>query len=209
MGTKSAIDELLADLNPEQRAAAKHGEGPLLVVAGAGTGKTATLVHRVAWMIATGVDPGRILLLTFTRRAAAEMLRRADGVLRQFRRAQAAQAQGRLPSTRAWGGTFHAIATRLLRRYGKSIGLPTAFTIHDRTDSEDLLNVVRTDLGLAKTDRRFPKKGTCMAIYSRCVSARQKRIEQIKSTNVGKGVIEHHLAVNPTLEREPAKKSVK
>jgi len=172
-GDKSAIDALLADLNPEQRAAAQHGEGPLLIVAGAGTGKTATLVHRVAWLIATGVDPSRILLLTFTRRAAAEMLRRADGVLRQFRQAQAAQGKGRLPSTRVWGGTFHAIATRLLRRYGKAIGLSTGFTIHDRTDSEDLLNVVRTDLGLAKTDRRFPKKGTCMAIYSRCVSARQ------------------------------------
>ena len=174
MGNKSAIDELLANLNPEQRAAAQHGDGPLLVVAGAGTGKTAALVHRVAWLIATGVDPSRILLLTFTRRAAAEMLRRADGVLRQLQRAQVAQAKGRLPIARVWGGTFHAIATRLLRKYGKSIGLPTAFTIHDRTDSEDLLNVVRTDLGLAKTDRRFPKKGTCMAIYSRCVSSRQK-----------------------------------
>ena len=82
---------------------------------------------------------------------------------------------------RVWGGTFHAVATRLLRRYGKSIGLPPEFTIHDRSDAEDLLNVVRTDLGLAKTDRRFPQKGTCMAIYSRCVNAREKLAEVLQS----------------------------
>jgi DNA helicase-2/ATP-dependent DNA helicase PcrA len=181
MGTQSAIDEILAGLNPQQRAAARHGDGPLLIVAGAGTGKTATLVHRVAWLIASGVEPGRILLLTFTRRAAAEMLRRTDGVLRRLQRTQAAGGKGNLRSTRVWGGTFHAIATRLLRRHGKAIGLPPEFTIHDRTDSEDLLNVVRTDLGLAKTDRRFPKKGTCMAIYSRCVNARDKLDRVLKS----------------------------
>ncbi|NQT15256.1 MAG: UvrD-helicase domain-containing protein, partial [Planctomycetes bacterium] len=169
-----AIDEVLADLNPQQREAVQHGQGPLLIVAGAGTGKTATLVHRVAWLIANGVEPARVLLLTFTRRAAAEMLRRADGVLRQLERAPADGGAGRFRSTRVWGGTFHAIATRLLRKHGKSIGLRPEFTIHDRTDSEDLLNVVRTELGLAKTDRRFPKKGTCMSIYSRCVNARQK-----------------------------------
>ena len=156
---------MLADLNPRQREAATHGDSPLLIVAGAGTGKTATLVHRVAWLIAGGVDPGRILLLTFTRRAAAEMLRRAENLLRRL---------GRPGTTRVWGGTYHAIATRLLHRYGKAVGLPPHFTVHDRSDSEDLLNVVRTDLNLAKTDKRFPKKGTCMAIYSRCVNAREK-----------------------------------
>ncbi|MBN2476230.1 MAG: ATP-dependent helicase [Pirellulales bacterium] len=184
MSTPSAIDDVLAKLNPQQRQAATHGEGPLLIVAGAGTGKTATLVHRVAWLIAGGVDPSRILLLTFTRRAAAEMLRRVDAILRQLARAEQATAEestttpaanlGRLQSARVWGGTFHAIATRLLRRHGKAIGLPVEFTIHDRGDSEDLVNVVRTELHLAKTDKRFPKKGTCMAIYSRCVNARQK-----------------------------------
>ena len=170
MGEPSAIDQILADLNPQQREAAQHGEGPLLVVAGAGTGKTATLVHRVAWMIATGVDPGRILLLTFTRRAAAEMLRRVDTVLRRLYDAQTQSAAARPRTSHLWGGTFHAIATRLLRQYAKAIGLAPGFTIHDRTDSEDLLNVVRTDLGLAKTDRRFPRKGTCMDIYSLCLS---------------------------------------
>ncbi len=165
MTTSATIDDLLAGLNPRQREAATHGDSPLLIVAGAGTGKTATLVHRVAWLIAQGVDPGRILLLTFTRRAAAEMLRRAESLLRRL---------GRPGTTRVWGGTYHAIATRLLHRYGKAIGLPPHFTVHDRSDSEDLMNVVRTDLNLAKTDKRFPKKGTCMAIYSRCVNAREK-----------------------------------
>ena len=174
MNTSTPIDEILASLNPQQQEATRHGEGPLLIVAGAGTGKTATLVHRVAWLIATGTDPGRILLLTFTRRAATEMLRRVAGVLRRLEEAGAGTKARDLRSTRVWGGTFHAISTRLLRKYGKAIGLAPGFTIHDRTDSEDLLNVVRTELGLTKTDRRFPKKGTCMAIYSRCVNAREK-----------------------------------
>jgi DNA helicase II / ATP-dependent DNA helicase PcrA len=196
MSTNATIDDLLAGLNPQQREAATHGDGPLLIVAGAGTGKTATLVHRVAWLIAGGVDPGRILLLTFTRRAAAEMLRRAENLLHRLRTEKGtgpicaehpAPTEGwsgrsgkldlspfPLGTRRIWGGTYHAIATRLLHRFGKSVGLPPQFTVHDRGDSEDLLNVVRTDLNLAKTDKRFPKKGTCMAIYSRCVNAREK-----------------------------------
>ena len=165
-------DETLAGLNPQQREAACHGERPLLIVAGAGTGKTATLVHRVAHLIARGTDPRRILLLTFTRRAAAEMLRRVEGLLLQLEGTGTSQFKFR--GARVWGGTFHAISTRLLRQYGKSIGLPPEFSIHDRSDSEDLLNVVRTDLGFAKTDKRFPRKGTCMSIYSRCVNARQR-----------------------------------
>ena len=175
------IEDLLQKLNPQQREAATHGDSPLLIVAGAGTGKTATLVHRVAWLIARGVDPGRILLLTFTRRAAAEMLRRVENMIRHLQPVGGQCGDGRQQIQaggfhvgRLWGGTFHAVATRLLRRYGKAIGLPPGFTIHDRADAEDLMNVVRTELGLAKTDRRFPKKGTCMDIYSRCVNAREK-----------------------------------
>ena len=176
------IEDLLQKLNPQQREAATHGDSPLLIVAGAGTGKTATLVHRVAWLIAQGVDPGRILLLTFTRRAAAEMLRRVENLLRHLQpprepvreRPAELRRRARFHVGRLWGGTFHAVATRLLRRYGKAIGLPPGFTIHDRADAEDLMNVVRTELGLAKTDQRFPKKGTCMDIYSRCVNAREK-----------------------------------
>ena len=114
MSHHATIDDLLAGLNPEQRRAATHGDSPLLIVAGAGTGKTTTLVHRVAWQIAEGIDPGRLLLLTFTRRTAAEMLRRAEGLL---------QRMGHRGTTRVWGGTYHAVATRLLHRYGKSVGL--------------------------------------------------------------------------------------
>ena len=190
MTQPGTIEKLLAQLNPQQREAATHGDGPLLIVAGAGTGKTATLVHRVAWLMANGVEPGRILLLTFTRRAAAEMLRRADTLIRTLpgvlspdvERPVEGEATGqKIRVSRIWGGTFHAIATRLLRRYGKAIGLAPEFSVHDRTDSEDLMNVVRTELGLAKTDKRFPKKGTCMAIYSRSVNAGQKLDEVLAS----------------------------
>jgi DNA helicase-2/ATP-dependent DNA helicase PcrA len=134
----------------------------------------------VAYKIAGGTDPGRILLLTFTRRAAAEMLRRVDSILRQLEaqtRRQGARtvtASGAgAPSGKVWGGTFHATATRLLRLHGRALGLPPSFTILDRGDAEDLMGVVRTELGLAKHARRFPLKGTCMDIYSRCVNARE------------------------------------
>ncbi len=174
------LDTIHAELNEQQRAAARHGLGPLLIVAGAGTGKTTTLAHRVAHLIATDVDPGRILLLTFTRRAAAEMLRRVEAILRQMQQLQC-EHRGkpmRLTSRKIWGGTFHAIATRLLRQHGKLIGLEQEFTILDRGDSEDLMHVVRAELELAKTGKRFPLKGTCLAIYSRCVNS-QMRLERV------------------------------
>jgi len=121
---------MLDELNPEQLAAAQHGDGPLLIVAGAGTGKTATLVHRVAHLIGRGADPRRILLLTFTRRAAAEMLRRVEAV-------RAATGDGRGgASERVWGGTFHAIAARLLRIHARDIGMEPDFTILDRGDAK-------------------------------------------------------------------------
>jgi len=153
--------EWLSELNPEQRKAVTHGEGPLLVVAGAGTGKTKTLAYRVAYLIAQGVDPGRILLLTFTRRAAQEMLRRAGGII----------ARGTSATGRVWGGTFHSIANRLLRRYAKAAGLRQDFTVLDQTDSQDLINLIRHDMGLHKKEKRFPRKATCLAIYSRCVNS--------------------------------------
>ena len=169
----------LSGLNAAQSAAAAHGDGPLLIIAGAGTGKTRTLVHRVAHLIERGVDPRRILLLTFTRRAAGEMLRRVDHLLGQLSRApDAGAALGRNEARSLWGGTFHSIAARLLRIHGKLIGLDPGFTIHDRSDSEDLLDVARTELDLAKTDRRFPKKGTCLAIYSHCVNS-QRPLEEL------------------------------
>jgi DNA helicase-2/ATP-dependent DNA helicase PcrA len=168
------IGDVLASLNSAQYEAVTHGDSPLLVVAGAGTGKTTTLAHRVAWHIANGIDPRRILLLTFTRRAAQEMTRRVDGILRRLR------GDGvRLPGGSAvWGGTFHAMGTRLLRLHGASIALDPSFTILDRGDSEDLMGVVRSQLGMSRTDRRFPQKGTCMDIYSRTVNS-QRPLEEV------------------------------
>lgn len=189
-----AVDAVLADLNEAQRTAVEHGDGPLLVVAGAGTGKTMTLAHRVAYLIATGTDPSRILLLTFTRRAAAEMVSRVASILRRVETIEAEAAgngrvrgrrrpgfAGRLAGGEVWGGTFHAIAARLLRLHGTSVGLDPAFTILDRGDSEDLMNVVRTELGLAKSETRFPQKSTCMDIYGRCVDSRLKVVEVLET----------------------------
>jgi DNA helicase II / ATP-dependent DNA helicase PcrA len=162
----------LDKLNPQQRRAVEHGglplaaAGPLLIIAGAGSGKTATLAHRVAWLIENGADPRRIMLLTFSRRAAAGMIRRVDLILSEFSRTVGALAEGL-----AWAGTFHAIGARLLREYAETIGLASAFTIHDREDSADLINLVRHDLGFSKTEKRFPAKGTCLAIYSRAVNS--------------------------------------
>ncbi len=156
---------MLEALNDQQREAVVHEGGPLLIVAGAGTGKTTTLAHRVAQLIAQGVPGERILLLTFARRAAAELLRRVDGLLGRA-------ASDRPASSRVWGGTFHSVATRLLRQHGERIGLHPGFTIHDRGDSEDLLDVLRAELELGRGKRRFPRKGTCLDIYSRAVSSR-------------------------------------
>ncbi|MFV1965934.1 MAG: ATP-dependent helicase [Pirellulaceae bacterium] len=174
---KQAISAVLKGLNREQRQAVRHGEDPLLVVAGAGTGKTKTLVHRVAHLIGRGTDPARILLLTFTRRAANEMLCRVDDLLWPLDRLRG-RGETQRASRKVWGGTFHATAARLLRIYGTVIGLDPSFTIHDRGDSEDLIDGLRTELGLADTHTRFPKKGTCMAIYSHCVNS-QEPIDRI------------------------------
>ncbi len=161
----------LARLNPEQRAAVEHGvasgmAGPLLVIAGAGSGKTNVLAHRVAHLVAEGANPGAILLLTFSRRAADEMARRAERIVRQVAASRPHLAGAKL----AWAGTFHSIGARLLRDYAPRIGLDPAFTIHDREDSADLLNLVRHELGLADTGKRFPRKHTCLAIYSAVVN---------------------------------------
>jgi DNA helicase-2/ATP-dependent DNA helicase PcrA len=161
----------LTKLNPEQRRAVEYGVqdkvcGPLLVIAGAGSGKTNTLAHRVAHLIVNGADPRRILLMTFSRRAAAEMTRRVERICAQALGDRAGLIAGGLD----WAGTFHAIGARLLRDYAELIGLDPAFTIHDREDSADLMNLVRHELGFSKMERRFPTKGTCLQIYSRCVN---------------------------------------
>jgi DNA helicase-2/ATP-dependent DNA helicase PcrA len=176
--TRETIGDVLADLNPAQHAAVTHDDAPLLIVAGAGTGKTTTLAARVAWHISNGIDPRRILLLTFTRRAAQEMTRRVDGILRRLRDDGARGPGGEA----VWGGTFHAMGTRLLRLHGASIQLDPGFTIMDRGDSEDLMGVVRAQLGLARTDRRFPQKGTCMDVYSRCVNSQRPIGEVLRAS---------------------------
>jgi DNA helicase-2/ATP-dependent DNA helicase PcrA len=163
----------LAKLNAQQRAAVLADDAPLLLVAGAGTGKTNTLAHRVARLLRDGVAPSRVLLLTFTRRAASEMLRRVEGILQATGRPRLSAA-----ASQVWGGTFHAIANRILRMHHQSLGLGEAFTVVDRSDAEDLLNDLRSELELDRGDVRFPRKETCLAIYSRCVNA-QEPIEQV------------------------------
>jgi len=163
----------LTKLNVEQRRAVEHGcetlDGtpPLLIIAGAGSGKTNTLANRVAHLIVSGADPRRMMLLTFSRRAAAEMQRRVEHITAQVFGAKV----GSMADALSWSGTFHAVGARLLREYAPDIGLASNFTIHDRGDSADLMNLVRHDLGFSKTKKRFPMKGTCLSIYSRVVNA--------------------------------------
>jgi DNA helicase-2/ATP-dependent DNA helicase PcrA len=169
----TATSHRLDVLNLEQRRAVGHGvvgrganvAGPLLIIAGAGSGKTNTLAHRVAHLIVHGADPGRMLLLTFSRRAASEMQRRVERIVARV----LGETFARNPI--GWSGTFHAVGARLLRTHAHAIGLDPGFTIHDRGDSADLMNLVRHELGFSEKAERFPLKSTCLAIYSRAVNA--------------------------------------
>jgi DNA helicase-2/ATP-dependent DNA helicase PcrA len=175
----------LEKLNDRQREAVEHGigppdnaiGGPLLIIAGAGSGKTNTLAHRVAHLIVNGADPRRILLMTFSRRAASEMARRVERICRQVLGNNSAVMSDAL----AWSGTFHGIGARLLRIYAEQIGLNVDFTIHDREDSADLMNLVRHELGFSKSESRFPTKATCLAIYSRAVNSESSIKEVLKT----------------------------
>ncbi len=153
-------------LNPAQLEAVCHRDGPLLVVAGAGSGKTRTLIYRVARLIESGVSPGAILLLTFTRRAAQEMLRRVEDLLGDRARGVA-------------GGTFHSFANMVLRRYGSALGLKPTFTILDRSDMEDVINLIRTRMGFASRERRFPKKSTLAEVISMTRNKRRSLSDEI------------------------------
>jgi len=185
------LGRMLDRLNDEQRRAVTHGPGPLLVLAGAGTGKTATLAARVRWLQSRGTPGDRILLLTFTRRAADEMLARVA-------------AGGRERGGRVWGGTFHAIAHRIIRAHAEAFSLPPTFSLIDPADTADLLDVLRVETGLAGaalatpaiggagvapgqhrgvppeegTRRRVPRAPTCADIYMRCVST-QRTISEV------------------------------
>lgn len=146
-----------AELNPQQLEAVKQTEGPILCIAGAGSGKTRTLIYRVSYLIEKGVPPENILLLTFTRKSAQEMMKRASNLL-----------DDRCRSIR--GGTFHGFANVILRRFARQADLEPNFNIIDRSDAEDLLNLVRTEQGLGKADNRFPKKRTLLEIFSKSIN---------------------------------------
>ena len=179
----------LAELNPEQRLAVQHppGDGPLLVVAGAGTGKTLTLASRAAWLIQRGIDPNRLLLITFSRRAAADMARRTGQLLHTALGLPRTTAAPLLP----WCGTFHSVGARLLREEAGRIGLAPDFTVLDRTDAQDLMALVRQSLGLADSTaradqpgvsgQRFPLAPTCLSIHSRCVNTRTPLADVLRS----------------------------
>ena len=178
------IPDYLRSLNEAQRDAACYGLGaeqaadPLLIIAGAGTGKTNTLAHRVACLIAQGVAPDRILLLTFSRRAADEMTRRVQRIASQVSPRHARLISGGF----AWSGTFHSVGARLLREYAPRIGLDPAFSIHDREDSADLMNLARHELEFSSREKRFPLKGTCLAIYSAVVNSQRSLAEVLQSS---------------------------
>jgi len=166
-------------LNERQREAARFGGAPLLIIAGAGTGKTNTLAHRVAHLILQGKAPERILLLTFTRRAALEMTRRAQRIVGTVMREKApsnAAAEVRLP----WSGTFHSIANRLIRRNCRRVGLDESFSVLDRGDAADLMDLVRHERGLSRAEKRFPRKDSCLAIYSHRVNTQRPLKETLQ-----------------------------
>jgi DNA helicase II / ATP-dependent DNA helicase PcrA len=171
MATTAHLDKL----NAPQRKAVTHGEplpdkgyasGPVLIVAGAGTGKTETLAYRVAHLVIHGVDPARILLLTFTRRAAGEMRRRAHEITKQALNEALGGVSQQISQRLTWAGTFHAIGSRLLRHYAAHLQLDPHFTVIDRADSADLMDSLRQELGFAAKEQRFPRKETCLQVYS-------------------------------------------
>ncbi|HEY3809132.1 MAG TPA: ATP-dependent helicase [Steroidobacteraceae bacterium] len=179
----------LAALNGAQRKAVTYGEstpekgwraGPLLVIAGAGTGKTTTIAHRVAQLVMHGVDPARLLLLTFTRRAANEMRRRSHDIVREALADTLGNKAQAVLQRLVWAGTFHAIGNRLLRHYARHLQLDPAFTVIDRGDSADLLDEIRAQLGFAAKEQRFPRKDTILAIYSWRVNTQKSLTEALE-----------------------------
>ncbi|MDP8985223.1 MAG: ATP-dependent helicase [Pseudomonadota bacterium] len=175
--TTSAFDAL----NPSQRRAATFGTpaggkgieaGPLLILAGAGTGKTDTLAHRAAHLVLNGVDPARILMLTFTRRAAQEMIRRTQKIVADILADAGKIGDRSVVSRLLWSGTFHSVGNRILRLYAKHLGLNSNFTVLDRGDAADLMDVIRHELGFSAKEKRFPRKDACLAIYTYRVNTR-------------------------------------
>jgi DNA helicase-2/ATP-dependent DNA helicase PcrA len=185
MATTAHLDRL----NAQQRKAVTHGEplpekgyrcGPMLIVAGAGTGKTDTLAHRVAHLVINGVDPARILMLTFTRRAAQEMRRRAHEITRKALNDTLGGLTQAVAQRLTWAGTFHSIGNRLLRHYAAHLKLDPRFSVIDRGDAADLMDSLRQELGLAEKEQRFPRKDTCLQIYSSRVNTRSSLKETLE-----------------------------
>ena len=174
-GPPTPTPQITDALNRKQREAAEFGSGPLLIIAGAGTGKTNTLAHRVAHLVLSGAKPERILLLTFTRRAALEMTRRTQRIVGAMGApiARIAPTAPTAPIRLPWSGTFHSIANRLIRRHAAAVGLDTSFSVLDRGDAADLMDVLRHELGFSKAEKRFPRKDTCLAIYSHRVNTQR------------------------------------
>ncbi len=175
--TTTAFDAL----NPSQRRGATFGTpakdkgiaaGPLLILAGAGTGKTNTLAHRTAHLVLNGVDPARILMLTFTRRAAQEMIRRSQKIVSEVLAERGKLGDRSVQSRLLWSGTFHSVGNRILRSFAKHLGLAPNFTVLDRSDAADFMDVIRHELGFSGKEKRFPRKDTCLAIYSYRVNTR-------------------------------------
>ena len=174
-------------LNDAQRQAATYGHlderrfksGPLLIIAGAGTGKTNTLAHRVAHLLLSGVHPERIALMTFSRRAATEMLLRAESITNRSIAARSARSVDAM--RRMWSGTFHSIANRLLREFAGTIGMEPTFSVIDRGASGDLIDIQRQALNLGKRGKRFPRKDTCLAIYSHRVNTRESLADTLEN----------------------------
>jgi DNA helicase-2/ATP-dependent DNA helicase PcrA len=186
MSTTSHLEKL----NGPQRKAVTFGEplpdnkgvksGPLLIVAGAGTGKTDTLAHRVAHLVINGVDPARILMLTFTRRAAVEMRRRAHEITKKALDEPMGGVSQTITQRLSWTGTFHSVGNRLLRHYAKHLKLDPQFSVMDRADSADLMDGLRQELGLAAKEQRFPRKETCLQIYSYRVNTQKPLKETLE-----------------------------
>ena len=183
-----SIASHLEKLNGPQRKAVAYGEtlpkgwkaGPLLIVAGAGTGKTNTLAHRVAHLAMNGVDPARILMLTFTRRAATEMRRRAHDIVKEALREPLGGVSHTISQRLTWAGTFHSIGNRLLRHYARHLKLDPQFSVADRGDAADLMDGLRMELGFASKEQRFPRKETCLQIYSYRVNTQRPLKETLE-----------------------------
>jgi DNA helicase II / ATP-dependent DNA helicase PcrA len=183
-------DQQKVALNATQKRAATYGTplpagkgvqaGPLLVIAGAGTGKTKTIAHRVAHLLLNGVDPARIMLLTFTRRAAYEMKQRATEVVKSELSDTLGDRSRQLAQRLTWAGTFHSIGNRLLRHYARQLKLDPAFTVIDRGDAADLIDTLREELKFTTSYQRFPRKDTCLAIYSWRVNTQKSLKETLE-----------------------------